>query len=355
MRKLLFFVVLMAIGSFEIMAQANSTLLFLRINPGARQAAMGDAGVALADDAYAMFYNPAGLAFQYDPEDETSSRGQASTTYAKWLPGFNFNDIYYLYGAGRYYFDGWGMFGASLQYFNYGKIARTDADGNSLGDFSSNETALSLAYSLLLTEKLSVGFTGKYIYSNLSPVGTASEGSVGGEDGRASTVGVDIGLLYKTRLLNYGIAISNMGPNVTYVDKAQADPMPTVLRAGIAYKPVNNEFHRVTLTYELNRELTRRRGALADNFPKSLFTTWQNEDNFGLFTHGLGAEYWYTDLVAMRGGYFYETAQNGDRRFFSLGMGLKYLYLGIEFSYIYAVKEFDPLADTMRFSLLFDF
>ncbi len=355
MRKLVVMALFLLLGVSAALAQANSTLLFLRINPGARQASMGDAGVAMADDAYAMFFNPAGLAFQYDPEDENAKKGEASLTYAQWLPGFNFNDIYYWYGAGRYYIDGWGMFGVSVQFFNYGKIAHTDDDGNPLGDFTANETAFSLAYSVLLSEKLSVGVTGKFIYSNLAPASVEVGAQEG--DGQVSTVALDLGVLYKQGMLSYGLSISNMGPNVTYYNEEQADPMPTVLRAGIAFTPIANNFHKLTFTYEVDRELTKRDAdGGADQFPKSLFTTWTNEDNFGLFTHGIGAEYWYADMVAVRSGYFYEDANHGDRRFFSLGMGLRYLeYLGLEFSYIYAVKDFDPLSDTMRFSMLFDF
>ncbi len=69
-------------------------------------------------------------------------------------------------------------------------------------------------------------------------------------------------------------------------------------------------------------------------------------------TIGLGLEYWYNNLFALRGGYFYENPDNGNREFLTLGAGIRYNILGVDFSYIYPLQENHPLADTIRFSVI---
>ncbi len=69
-------------------------------------------------------------------------------------------------------------------------------------------------------------------------------------------------------------------------------------------------------------------------------------------TLGAGLEYWYNDLLALRGGYFYEDPANGNRQFITFGTGFRYSLVGVDISYIYALEEDSPLADQLRFSLL---
>jgi hypothetical protein len=71
-------------------------------------------------------------------------------------------------------------------------------------------------------------------------------------------------------------------------------------------------------------------------------------------TIGTGFEYWYNDLFALRGGYFYENPNNGNRKYMTLGAGVRMSIIGIDFSYIYAEQN-SPLANTMRFSMIVDF
>lgn len=341
---------LIGVGVSELYSQARSTLIFLRINPAARNAALGDAGVALDDDVNSMFFNPATIARQYNPEDENSKQMEFTGSYAQWLPQFNFDDLYYLYWAGRYYMNNVGMFGLSIQYMNYGEIQRTGENQEDLGTFSSNETAVSFAYAYPVSQKWDLGVGVKYIYSNLANVAVGAQN----EKGVASALGFDLGGLYHTSIMGkntkIGVSLGNMGTNVKYIDEQQADPMPVVLRAGIASDIYTSEFHRVLFIYQLEREMTYRDSASADDFPKSLFTTWKNDNNLSLFSHSVGVEYWYSNLVALRTGYFYESPKNGDRQFLSLGMGLKYLSMRIDIAYLYSFTESSPLSETLRFS-----
>jgi len=70
---------------------------------------------------------------------------------------------------------------------------------------------------------------------------------------------------------------------------------------------------------------------------------------------GTGIEYWYDKKFALRTGYFYENPKNGDRRYITFGAGLRYNIFGVDFSYIYTLQNNNPLANTIRFSVLLNF
>jgi hypothetical protein len=67
-----------------------------------------------------------------------------------------------------------------------------------------------------------------------------------------------------------------------------------------------------------------------------------------------GLEYWYNKLFAIRFGYFFEDPTKGNRQFFTLGAGIKYNVLGLDFSYLIPTTQHNPLENTLRFSLTFD-
>jgi hypothetical protein len=64
-----------------------------------------------------------------------------------------------------------------------------------------------------------------------------------------------------------------------------------------------------------------------------------------------GLEYWYKDLFAVRGGYFYENKLKGNRQYFTLGAGLRYSKIGLDFAYLIPRQQNNPLAETLRFTL----
>ncbi|MBN2365912.1 MAG: PorV/PorQ family protein [Calditrichaeota bacterium] len=334
-------------------AQGEATVLFLIINPGARQGGMGEAGVALADDANAIYWNPAGLAFQYtDPE--VDRKGEANLMHVNWLPQFNLSDMYYDYAAGRYHLEDIGTVGLAIQYISYGESIYTgEAGPEELGRFNSSEVSVTGSYALKVRDNLGLGVNLKYIYSRLSPF----EVQVGAEKGKgiASGFGVDLGVLYHPTFapkLSLGANISNIGPKISYVDYAQADPLPTNLRLGFAYHLVKSEFNTLTFVYDTNRLLVNRDSTTVDGvFKAMLYSSWTNGDFFKKFTHSFGVEYWYTDLIALRAGYFYEDPSYGGRKFYTFGGGLRYSVFGFDFSYILGSVEDSPLSDTMRFSL----
>lgn len=361
----------------EAQAQIGGAgVVFLLIEPDSRAAGMGNAGVALADNAYAIFWNPAGLAYQQGIE--------ASLTHSNWLPEFNAN-LYYEYLVGKYHVPGWGTFGAHVTFLNLGEHEYRDAQNNLLGEFRSYDLAAGASYGFKLNNRFALGTSMRLIYSNLAP-GV----KVGAQETKAGvSVGVDLGGLYRTESFDLGgiettfstgFNLANMGPKIQYSDRAQADPIPTNLRFGYAFTFDFDEYNTITLTNDFTKMLTHAevdssdgvKRLVSDPFYKAIFSAWspievrknaisdETEDMTTLsvldqLIIGTGMEYWYNKMLALRLGYFYENPYNGNRQFLTFGAGIRYNIVGVDFSYIYALEEDHPLSDTMRFSLLLNF
>ena len=361
-------------NSNTVFAQGESAVPFLLIAPGARAGGMGEAGVALANDATAIYWNPAGLAFQYE-DPEVDYRGEASFMHVNWLPQFNFSDLFYDFFAARYYLDEIdGMLGFGLTYLNLGENVWTSSTGDVLGTFDSKEYAITLGYATKLENNLGIGLNLKLIRSELVPSYVQVDAENRG--GNATSFAVDVGVLWTPAYeflenrLNLGANLSNFGPEVTYINEAQADPLPTNLRLGFAYKVLDDEFNKITIVYDANRELVYRNprvigpdstvideGGPDGVFKAVFYSSWfkgKVSERLNKFTHSLGLEYWYGNLIALRAGYFYEHPNYGDRNFLTFGGGIKYDIFGIDFGYISA-EEDHPLSDTMRFSVSVQF
>jgi hypothetical protein len=357
-------IVLLTIGTFssELYAQGEAAVPFLLITPGARNGGMGEGGVASATDANAVFWNPAGLAFQYE-NPEVDAPNEISLMHSQWLPQFNFNDLFYDYLAARFYVEGVGMMGGSITYLNLGQNVWMDEFGNELGTFDSHEFAVTISYATKLYENLGVGVNLKYVRSNLSDVSVGQEDG----DGRAHTMAVDVGVqwtpdyeLFENRL-SFGANLSNLGPEITYIDKKQADPLPTNLKIGFAFEAFDDGFNKMKLIYDANRLLIHKNSkGEADGFVEAVFwSSWYKESfrrQMKELTHSVGMEYQYGSLLALRSGFFYEDPNHGARKFFTFGAGLIYNIFGIDFSYLWTWEDDDhPLADTIRFSISVDF
>ncbi|MFQ5676311.1 MAG: PorV/PorQ family protein, partial [bacterium] len=282
-------------------------------------------------------WNPAGLAFQKNK--------QFTSMYAKWLPQFNLDDLYYLFGAYRQSIEGLGTVGINITYLNLGQQNITSETGpDVIGTFNSNEWAVSVAYATLLGENLGVGLNLRFIRSNLADVGAGAEKG----NGTANAFAADIGVLKKNLFvngLNFGLNISNLGPKITYIDASQADPIPTNFRIGLSYKLLEQQFNKITLAFDVNKLMVNRSTDGVDPLAKALITSWGNND----YILNIGGEYWYADLIALRAGYNHDQA--GNVKFFSFGAGLRYSIYEFDFAYV-AAPEGHPLSDTMRFSLM---
>ena len=359
-KKIFGLAIVLCVVSVQMMnAQVSTSAVpFLLIAPNSRASGMGEGGVALADDASALYWNPGGLAFQQGQE--------ISISHANWLPAFNLSDLYIDYLVYRRpmpQLDG--NIAASITFLNLGSFTQTLNDPTPLATFNAYEYGITLGYSTKLSEELGLGINGRFIHSRLAPFGTAEEQGTG----VASGFSFDVGMLYKPKSLvipftgldigehfTAGFNLSNIGPAISYIDRAQADPLPTSLRLGFGYKIINDEFNKLTAIVDVTKLLVRKLpDGTSDPFYKAMFTSWTDKslrEELREFDSSIGLEYWYNDWIALRSGFFYEDPQYGNRKFQTFGAGIRYNFFGFDFSYISTFEEQHPLGETLRFTLL---
>lgn len=358
-RKTTATLILLIVACFEIVkAQpATSAVPFLLIAPNSRASGLGESGVAIADDAWAQYWNPAGYGFQTGSE--------ISLSHANWLPAFQLPDLWIAHGIYKHYIPSLnGTVALGLAFLNLGEFNQTLPTGPEVvGVFKSYEFAITGSYGGRLTRQFGIGLNARFIHSRLSPFGTAQEQG----RGIASGFSFDIGMLYKPRTflfsgdldqkLAFGLNISNIGPNLTYIDKAQADPLPMNFRIGMAYQFVKSTYNNITFNLDFNKLLIRRDSVQTDPFYKAIYTSWYDKPiktELRELVTGAGIEYWYGEpkLIALRAGYFYEDPEFGNRKFLTFGAGIRYDVYGFDFSYISTFEERHPLAETLRFTLM---
>ncbi|HQO08475.1 MAG TPA: PorV/PorQ family protein [Clostridiales bacterium] len=331
---------------------SEAGVAFLTISPGARPTGMGDSFVGIADDATASWWNPAGLARQTGKE--------LSFMHANWLPGFNLNDMYYDFLAYKQEIEGLGTVGGHITYLYLGEQERMSESGVSEGKFKTYEMAAALSYGTDLSDNLFVGLSTKFIYSHLSDSGAGNEKG----SGTGHSMALDLGMLYQTDYdLDIGVSVTNLGPKISYIDYEQADPLPTTLRAGVAYYLFYDDINSLVLTSDFTKLLVRKGKDLdegedgidtsdewnyTDPIWKAIFTSWTDDDGIDDVVYGLGAEYWYNKMISLRMGFWNDDM--GDISATTYGTSLRYDKYIFDFSYLDAGKG-HPLTDTMRFSL----
>ncbi len=251
--------------------------------------------------------------------------------HANWLPELA-SDLYYDYLSYVQHMEGWGTVGANLTFLSLGRNVRTDEYGAIKGEFDSYEMAFAFSYGTRINPSLSTGLSAKIIYSHLADQGAGLEKG----KGSGSSFALDAGLLYRTfiRRLTLGAALTNLGPNIAYIDLNQSDPLPRNLAVGLAYRLVDTPFNRLTATFEVNKELV----GLDDPYSTEIKEAIEN----------MGIEYWYGTYVSLRAGYIYD--QVGDIKTATFGAGLQYGLFRFDFAYIPSSKDL-ALANTMRFSM----
>jgi hypothetical protein len=362
---------------------------FLLITPDSRAGGMGDAGVASSTDINSIHWNPAKLGF-------ADKKLGVGVSYTPWLRAL-VPDINLAYLSGYYKTKKSGTIGASLRYFSLGDITFTDANGNTIGQFRPNEFAIDIAYSTKLSKEFAVGGALRFINSNLTG-GALVEGAQT-KAGRA--IAVDISALYrkdkiklgdKKAIVGIGLAITNIGNKMSYSDRGgrdNADFIPINMRLGGSLAVQLDEYNSIAILADVNKLLVptppiykhtydstgKDQGIAydADNNPiiekgkdpnrgvaEGIFGSFSDAPGGGKeelreLNYSLGLEYWYNHLFAVRVGYFYEHPTKGNRQFFTLGAGVKYNVFGLDFAYLIPTQQRNPLENTLRFTLTFDF
>ncbi len=379
------------IAPLALNAISQAAVIFLLIEPSSRAAGMAEAYVAQVDDGFAGYWNPGAMAF--------NRKTQFASMYSNWF-GELFNDMYYFHVAGNTYMEDIGNLGMNITYMTYGEQDRTDAEGNDQGTFNSYDLAVGVTYAYQANENLGMGLTFKYILSDLAPEGTGNTEQ--GIKGQGMSYAFDLGLLHKgvdfgqilvspyngliaayngigslvgfgpanysgysvpVDNLDFGFNFQNIGPNITYVNESQSDPLPMNWRMGFSYRAMDTEYSKFTVNMDMSKVL-----ANDDPVLQRIFTAWTDdfntqEDDEGNeiddfesvenFVNSIeikeivwnwGAEYVYMDLLSLRGGYILDRL--GDIKGFSFGAGIHYLFNnGYLFNIDYAFQPGGGLQD----------
>jgi hypothetical protein len=337
----------------------------LRISPDARSTGMGETGIATAADAYSNFWNLGKTPF-------AKQKGSIGVTYTPWLNDLNLKDVYIASLAGYYKLDDNQALSIGLRYFSLGDIQFTDQSGQDLGSNRPREYTVEGGYSRKLGPKSGLGIGVRYISSNLA------NGTYNGVNyKKGSAVAADLHFFHNGAAengegFNYGITLSNLGSKISYTDdNAQKDFIPANLGLGGAYTKVFDADSKLTFAVDLNKLLVptpdTAAASIASYRSQNVVSSWGKSlvnapgggsEKIREVTASIGAEYWYKEQFAFRAGYFYESPLKGNRRYATVGAGLRYNVIGLNLAYIFPSGSGisrNPLSNTVRFSLLFNF
>jgi hypothetical protein len=346
---------------------------FLSIAPDARAAALGDQGVATSSDAFSNHWNPAKYAFV---KNDTG----AAISYTPYLSKL-VNDIFL---ADVTYFraiDDRSAWAVGLRYFSLGEIQIGERPADFINPLIErpNEYVLDASYALKLSDKFSMAIQGSFLTSDLKLDSGDNDST------SASTVAVGVSGFYQSYEVPYsnfsgmwraGFNISNIGPKLKYEDEGQSDFLPTNLKVGGGFDFIFDSYNKLAVSLEINKLLVPSPSEPITDGDGNITGYTQPNDvgvlsgifkSFGdapdgfseelkEFTWSLGAEFMYDDSFALRAGYFNENELKGARKFFTLGAGFKYNVIDVDLSYlISAGRVINPLENTLRFSLTFNF
>jgi hypothetical protein len=340
---------------------------FLLITPDARIGGMGEAGVAVAPDANALSINPSKIAF-------LEQQSGFSLSYSPWLKNIA-SDINLGYLSGFYKIDANSTIGSSLRYFSLGKIQLTDVNQQDLGTFSPSELAVDLTYARRFGDSFSLGTALRYIHSNIA----TNQFSVGQQNRAGQSLAVDVSAYFKKQtywlghdaILSAGMNISNIGTKMSYSDAGEEYFLPTNLKIGGAGTFILDDENEITVALDFNKLLVPTQpiyntdGTIQSgkdpnrSVPSGIFGSFTDapggaSEELKEINIASGLEYWYNKKFALRAGYFYENPKKGDRRYFTMGTGVRYEAMELNFSYLLANSQNSPLANTLRFSLIFN-
>ena len=347
---------------------------FLLISPDSRAGGMGDVGVATSPDANSLHWNPAKYSF-------IDQEVGFAVSYVPWLRNL-VPDINLSYISGYKKLNKNEVVAMELRYFTLGDITFTDVIGNNLGQYKPSEFALGSSYSRKLSDQFSLAISARYIYSNLT--GGQSAGGIATNAGQSIAADVagyyvkDIRIAKNDMELAFGANISNIGNKISYTETSTRDFIPINLRLGTALNADLDDYNKISFAFDLNKLLVPTPPIYNDSINDQIdfgkdpnvsvvsgifqsfgdapggFNEEMREINFSV-----GTEYWYDNQFAIRAGYFNEHNTKGGRKFFTFGSGVKYNVFALDFSYLInasrAINGNNPLANTMRFTLTFDF
>lgn len=261
MRKLTLFLIVVflcmviAVPSHSVIKKVGQTgLQFLKIDVGARAAAMGGAFFMVGTDADALFYNPAGIAYMSSKYDIFVSR-------TEWIANIKYNAAGIVASLGN-----WGNFGISVLSSDYGDIKGTRYSSADIGYVDTglldvNAYAIGLAYARRMTDKFTMGgqvkYTKQHLGDNLFPGNKTVNNEV-------SSAAYDFGTMFYPgfRSLRIGMSVRNFAPQVVYQQETFELPLTFMVSAAIDALDLINEEHRHSFLIALDalhpRDYTER-------------------------------------------------------------------------------------------------
>ena len=372
---------------------------FLLISPDSRAGGMGDAGVAVSPDANAIHWNPSKLAF-------AENDGEFSMSYSPWLRNL-VPDMSLAYLAGyKRLGNKRSAIGGSMRYFNLGSILFTDINGSTIRDFKPAEFAFDVAFSQKFSDRFAGGIAIRYVNSNL----TGGISVQGANSKAGQSVAADVSFFYqndqaqlgdKDATIAFGMNISNIGAKMSYTETAAQNFIPINLRFGPSVKVELDQYNSIAFNMDVNKLLVptppvylldENNVPIIDPVTGNFEVASGRDPDVGIMTGILGSfndapgnvaydennqpyvesgsrfreelreinlaggfEYWYAEQFAFRTGYFWEHYTKGNRKYFTLGAGVKYSIFTLDLSYLIANTQRSPLANTLRFTLGFKF
>ena len=342
------------------------------VAPDARAGGMGDVGVATDPDVASQYWNVAKYPF-------TISRAGVSLNYTPWLRKL-VNDMNLAYLVGYYRIGEHSAVSTSLRYFSLGEV---QTNYNSTGQGAAitvnpYEMSFDAGYSLMLSEKFSIGTAVRFIYSDLKADYTDDVTP-------GSAFAADLGAYYQDYVnigqrecqLGLGLNISNIGSKISFGGDNNSYFIPTNLRLGASLMVPIDEYNRITFAADANKLLVPTYPKIRDGESPTDFDARVQKEyydvssisgifkSFGDAPNGfkeelqeiqwsLGAEYVYNDKFTLRAGYHHESENKGNRKYFTVGAGFKMNVFSLDAGYVISTAATNPLDQTLRFTLTFD-
>ena len=338
------------------------------IAPDARAAGMGDVGAATDPDVNSQYWNPAKYPF-------CISRSGIALNYTPWLRQL-VSDIDLAYVAGYYRIGDYSAVSGSLRYFSLGEVM-TSMEENAM-TVKPYEMSIDAAYSLMLSETFSIAAAIRWIYSDLRYDYS--------EDSKpASAFAADIAMYYNNYImlgarecqLGLGMNISNVGSKISYYGDDRSQFLPANLRIGASLMVPVDEYNRFTIAADANKLLVptippQREDESAGDYRTRVIEEYSDVSSIsGIFKSfgdapggfkeelqeiqwSVGAEYVYHDQFSLRAGYRHESANKGNRKYFTVGGGFRMNVFSLDVGYVISTAQTNPLDQTLRFTLAFD-
>ena len=346
----------------------NTSVTSQTIAPDARSAGMGDVGVATDPDVVSQYWNPAKYPF-------TISRAGVALNYTPWLRQL-VNDMDLAYLAGYYRIGDYSAVSASLRYFSLGEVFLDMSDDAMT--INPYEMSVDVAYSLMLSETFSIAAAVRWIYSDLTYDYTS-------DTAPGSAFAADLSCYYQNYInlgqrecqLGLGLNISNIGSKISFGGDNNSEFIPTNMRLGASLMIPIDEYNRFTIAADANKLLVptypkQDEGESTEDYQERVQKDYYDVSSIsGIFKSfgdapggfkeelqeiqwSVGGEYVYHDKFALRAGYHHESANKGNRKYFTVGAGFKMNVFSLDAGYVIATAKSNPLDQTLRFTLSFD-